>query len=337
MSTTVLVSGASGFIALHTVKILLAKGYTVVGSVRSSAKGDSIKKLLNSDKFSYEIVKDIAVENAFDDFVKNHPEATVFLHTASPFTLAIEDIAKDLLAPAITGTKSALSAIKKFGPQIKRVVVTSSFVAMADFSVAPNPDIVVNEESWSSLTWETSLSNNILGYCGSKTLAEKTAWDFVEAEKPNFALSTVNPVYVFGPQAFDELVKDNLNTSSEIINGVLKLKSKEDEVPQTTGFAIDVRDVADAHIFAFEKDEAIGKRFLLSTGGFTEQTILDVLHKEFPEFSEKYPIGNPGSDKERLAGQFTVDNSWTRNVLDFKFKTVEESIRDSAAQILRSA
>lgn len=337
MSTTVLVSGASGFVALHTVKQLLQKGYTVVGSVRSTEKGENLKKLLNSDRFSYEIVKDIVPADAFDDFVKNHPEATVFLHTASPFNFTSTDVENDLLKPAVNGTKSALTAIKKYGPQIKRVVVTSSYVAMADFAAVQSPSVVINEQSWSPLDWETSLLNGVLGYCGSKKLAEKAAWEFVETEKPNFVLSTVNPVYVFGPQAFDELVKDNLNTSSEIINNILKLKSSDAEYPQTSGYVVDVRDVAEAHIVAFEKDETKEKRLFLTTGPFTEQTILDVLHKDLPDLSKNYPVGKPGSDKERLVGQYTLDNQWTRDVLGFKLKTVEETIRDSAAQILRSA
>ena len=40
MSTpiTVIVSGATGFIAQHVVKQLLAKNYQVIGTVRSTAK-----------------------------------------------------------------------------------------------------------------------------------------------------------------------------------------------------------------------------------------------------------------------------------------------------------
>lgn len=335
MSTTVLVSGASGFIALHTVKSLLQKGYTVVGSVRSTEKGETLKKLLNNDKFSYEIVKDIVSETAFDDFVKNHPEATVFLHTASPFTFSVTDIENDLLKPAVNGTKSALSAVKKYGPQIKRVVVTSSYAAMTDITAKPDPSISADENSWSPLTWETSLVNGRVGYCGSKKLAEKAAWDFVETEKPLFVLSTVNPVFVFGPQAFDEMVKDNLNTSSEIINNILKLTSPDDEIPSFTGYAVDVRDVADAHIVAFEKDEAKGKRLFLTSGGWTEQTILDVLHKDFPQYSKKYPVGTPGSDKAVIAKEKTVNNAWTRSILGFELRSVEEMVHDSIAQILK--
>lgn len=126
-----------------------------------------------------------------------------------------------------------------------------------------------------------------MGYCGFKKVAEKVAWEFVEAENPNCYLSTVNPVYVFGPQTFEESAKGNLNTSSEIINGVLKVAFADAEVPANTGYVVDVRDVADAHIVAFEKEEAKGQRMLLSSGGFTDQTILDVLHKDLPQYSKK--------------------------------------------------
>ena len=50
---------------------------------------------LQSENFTYEIVKDIAVKGAFDDALKKHPEVTVFLHTASPFHFNVTDIEKN--------------------------------------------------------------------------------------------------------------------------------------------------------------------------------------------------------------------------------------------------
>lgn len=334
MPETVLISGATGFIATHTVQQLLESGYIVVGSVRSTEKGETLKKQLNNPNFSYEIVKEIESESAFDDFVRNHPEATVFLHTASPFHFNVTDIAKDLLEPAVNGTRSALVAIKKYGPQIKRVVVTSSYAAIGDLSKPQSSDTIDTEETWSPLTWETSLENPLVGYCGSKTLAEKAAWKFVEDEKPNFVLSTVNPVYVFGPQAFNDQVKGStLNTSSEIINSVLKLTPESKEWPHHNGDAVDVRDVAAAHLVGFEKDEAKNQRLLLTSGPFTDQTLLDILHRDFPDKTKNLPIGTPGSDVEDFKKKNTLDNSKTRKILGFKLRTVDESVHDSAAQI----
>lgn len=59
---TVLVTGASGFVATWTVKTFLEKGFSVVGSVRSAPKGEYLKDLFKQygDKFSYALVDDIA-------------------------------------------------------------------------------------------------------------------------------------------------------------------------------------------------------------------------------------------------------------------------------------
>lgn len=35
------------------------------------------------------------------------------------------------------------------------------------------------------------------GYSASKTFAEKKAWEFVETQKPNFSLATVNFAHTF--------------------------------------------------------------------------------------------------------------------------------------------
>lgn len=59
---TVLVTGASGFIAVWTVQKFLEQGFSVVGTVRSAEKGDWLKEKFASygDKLSYVIVGDIA-------------------------------------------------------------------------------------------------------------------------------------------------------------------------------------------------------------------------------------------------------------------------------------
>ncbi|PSK36521.1 hypothetical protein C7M61_003994 [Candidozyma pseudohaemuli] len=335
MSTTVLISGASGFIALHTVQELVKKGYSVVGSVRSSEKGEYVKKESgNPEKFSYEIVEDIEKEGAFDEFVKKHPEATVFLHTASPFHFNAVNIENDLLLPAVNGTKNALKSIQKNGSGIKRVVITSSYAAIASAEQDAQADKTYDESSWNNITWEQSLENAVAGYYGSKTFAEKAAWDFVKEEKPDFVISTVNPTYVFGPQPTNSFQSTQLNTSSEVINTILKIKGTEEKVNPVNASAVDVRDVAKAHLVAFEKDEAKNQRLLLNSGLFTQQTILDVLHVEFPSESQHVPIGTPGSDREEIKKRATLNNDKTRKILGFELISVEQSIKDSAKQIL---
>jgi nucleoside-diphosphate-sugar epimerase len=95
--TRILLTGASGFIAAHTLDILLERGHSVVGTVRSQEKADKIKAQYNgkyADKLSFAIVPDIAQPDAFDEAVKSDPPFEVVLHTASPFHFNVTDVQK---------------------------------------------------------------------------------------------------------------------------------------------------------------------------------------------------------------------------------------------------
>lgn len=332
-ATTVFVSGATGYIAQNVCKVLLQQNYRVIGTVRSDSKGEHLKQLFNSENFDYEIVEDVGIEGAFDKALQNHPEATVFLHTASPFHFRATDIEKELLAPAVKGTQNALKAIKEYGKNITNVVITSSYAAVSTASVEIDPTATVNEDSWNAIQWDQALKDVVSGYRGSKTFAERAAWDFVKQEKPNFALTSVNPSFVFGPQAYASEIKDSLNTSSEIINSILKL-GPDGKLPPTRGGFVDVRDVAKAHVVAFEKPEAHGKRLVLNSGRFSAQTIVDVLNNEFEELKGKIPVGVPGSDKEAVAGLCKVDTSKTELILGFDLIDIKTSVIDTVRQIL---
>lgn len=333
-STSVFVSGATGYIAQHIVQQLISKGYKVVGTVRSSEKGEELKKNLSSDNFTYEIVADIGVKGAFDKALESHPEVTVFLHTASPFHFNITDPEKDLLIPAVDGTKNALAAIVKYGPQIERVVITSSFASIANHDVDSIATNTFSEEDWNPITWEESTKDPVSGYYGSKTFAEKAGWEFVKENKPKFVLSTVNPVYVFGPQAFASTIKGTLNTSAEIINSILKLKP-DSEIPSNIGGFVDVRDVAEAHLVAFEQEAVKNKRLLLFQERFNLQEVLDIVHEYFGKYVDsRIPIGKPGSGEAKFKTLATIDNDKTRKILGHPLIGLKKSVRDTIQQIL---
>lgn len=339
MVTTVLITGASGFIAQHIVKQLLEQNYTVIGTVRSKTKGESLTKCFQNKNFHYDIVRDIAAKDALKDLLLKHPEATIFLHTASPFTFQVKDPEKDLLLPAVNGTRSSLEAVKKYAPQIKQVVITSSYAAMASGRDEMNPKLTITETSWNNIPWEVAKKNSVFGYFGSKKFAEDTAWDFYWRERPNFTLNIVNPSYVFGPQAFDlEVIgKDSLNTSSEIINALIKLRP-EDEVPSLYfGSFIDVRDVAKAHILAFERDDIHEQRLLLVNGRFVGQNIVDIANKHFPNtLRGNIPTGEPGSGEEIIKTLAKNNNEETRRILGFEFIPLEKTVVDSIDQIVKA-
>ena len=123
--TRVLLTGGSGFIAVHVLEALLAQGHSVVTTVRSETKAQMLRDTFpnyGKDKLDFTIVPDIAEEGAFDEAVKSDPPFEWVIHTASPFHFNITDTKKDLLDPAIIGTTGILKAIKKSAPSVKRVV-----------------------------------------------------------------------------------------------------------------------------------------------------------------------------------------------------------------------
>lgn len=137
-TTTVFVSGVNGYIAQHILIDLLNKGYKVIGSVRSSSKGDDlIQKLqdvkLPFENFKYVVVPEIGTPGAFDNALKENPDISVFLHTASPFRLDVTDIEQEILLPAINGIKNALLSAEKYASNLKHFVLTSSFAAIGGF------------------------------------------------------------------------------------------------------------------------------------------------------------------------------------------------------------
>lgn len=327
--STVFVTGANGFIAQYIVIYLLEKGYTVIGSVRSASKGEPLKANLNSPRFSYVVIPDLIEEGAFTKVLTDHKEIEIILHTASPVIFNTKDVEKDILDPAIKGTKNILKAIKEHAPQVKKLVYTSSVAAIINHP--SGPEDTVNEDSWNKISYADSVNVPGRAYRGSKTFAEKAIWDFINNEKPNFVVTTVNPPYVLGPQAFDSEVKGSLNLSNQTVSTIFNLKPA-DEVPEFSGAFVDVKSVALAHVLALETPETDGKRLLPYKGLFSQQEFLDIIRKEFPQLQDKLPVGQPG---KYVYTSPKIDNSRTNKLLPgLNYLSLGETIKGLIQQLL---
>ncbi|QRV79239.1 D-lactaldehyde dehydrogenase [Ceratobasidium sp. AG-Ba] len=319
---TVLVTGASGFIAVWVCKTFLEAGYTVRGTVRSASKGDYLVDLFKSDKFSYVIVDDIAKDGAFDEAVKG---VDAVAHTASPFHFQADD-PQTLIEPAVKGTVGILKSIQKNAPGVQRVVVTSSVAAIMNTSKPTGT--IYTENDWNELSVREveEKGKGAAGgdkYRASKTLAEKAAWAEVETQKPSWDLATINPPMVFGPILHQVDDPANLNTSVAMVYKIIH--AKEGETPKETLLQpnmnfVDVRDVALAHLRALEVPEAGGQRFIAAGGALCWQDALDIL-------PPPHPRGIPGAGKGLTHSIFNADKA--RKILGINFKSMEESVKDT--------
>lgn len=128
-------------------------------TVRSTGKGHNIQQRYAhlGNKFDIAVVEDIvtgdlteALKGAYLRRLKHlslnllmpyslpWTGISAVIHVASPFTSVINDPKKDMLDPAIEGTLNVVRSTHEAG--IKRIIVTSSFVAVFDLDLGGMPD-----------------------------------------------------------------------------------------------------------------------------------------------------------------------------------------------------
>lgn len=235
----VLLTGISGYIGLHCAVELLKQGYVVKGSIRNLSKAkavtDTIKQHIDP-KGNLEFCElDLLQDKGWDEAVA---DCDFVMHVASPFFSKVPKDENELIQPAVEGTLRALRAAEKAG--IKRVVLTSSIVAMLGNVVG---DSHINDQSWTNTN-----AKNATAYLKSKTLAERSAWDFVKGKK--LELVTIHPGPVYGPSLSENLSGESMTLFKRILTGELK------QMINASINMSDVRDVAKIHVSALEKEEA---------------------------------------------------------------------------------
>jgi len=270
----VLVTGGSGFIAVHCIIKLLQQGYVVRTTLRSLSREAEVKDMLKNggitsfDALSF-IEADLTSHKGWKEAVA---DCYYVLHIASP-TPAIQIKHEDeMINPAREGVLRILRASKEAG--VKRVVLTSAFGAVGmghDSRATP-----YTEKDW------TKLKPGLHPYQKSKTIAEQTAWDFIRTEG-GLELSTVNPVGVMGP-----VLGKDFSHSQQVIRQMLQGEIKA--CPKISSCYVDVRDVADLHLLAMTHPEASGERFLATTGqALSMLDVAKILRQRLGDAASKVP------------------------------------------------
>ena len=260
----VLVTGASGFIASRIIEQLLAAGYLVRGTVRSLGEDKErdlapLRALAGAADRLDLVEADLVADGSFDSAAAG---CEYVIHTASPYVLDTTDPQRDLVDPAVNGTRNVLGACQR-AATVKRVVLTSSTAAVTD---EPDSYHVLTESDWNE---KSSLERNPYYY--SKTLAERAAWTFMDERNRTFDLVVINPFLVVGPS-----IVPGLNTSNQIFVDLLE-GTYPGIVNLTWGF-VDVRDVADAHVRAMETPSARG-RYICAGETASMRVVVDLLRK----------------------------------------------------------
>lgn len=265
--TTVLVTGASGFIAMHAVHQLLEQGYRVRGTVRSLTKADRTRDALAKTGVDLSRLEFAEADLTKDDgWAEAAAGCRYVLHIASPFPNAEPAHEDEVIRPAVDGALRALKAAAAAG--VERVVLTSSTAAINyghGSNIGP-----FDETDWSN-------TENEGAYVKSKLAAERAAWDYVNdlPADEKFELACINPGLVLGP-----ILGSDYGTSAMIVHRLLE--AKDPGVPNMGWPGVDVRDVAAAHILAMTTPGAAGERFACVSDDIADMpSIAKILAAEF--------------------------------------------------------
>lgn len=334
MAETVLVSGASGYVAGWCIRLLLERGYVVRSTLRDLGKGVRLKQVLapvgaegRLSFFKADLMDDAGWAEAMAgvDFV---------LHVASPLGDG-KAVARDaLVGPARDGTLRVLRAAVAAG--VRRVVMTSA-------AATTRPPLSENRPSVET-NWADPDDPQFDAYRVSKILAEKAAWDFMRAEGGTTEFTTVLPGAVFGP-----VLSPDQAGSVEIIGAMLAGKPR---VRPKLGFwVVDVRDLADLHIKAMLSPRAAGERYLATAEFMWFRDISRVLRSRLGARAAKVPtiempnwlmrLLMPLQPQIRTLGpllgrRFEVDASKARRELGFAPRPAADTIVDCAESLLKS-
>ncbi|MBI5943553.1 MAG: aldehyde reductase [Chloroflexi bacterium] len=334
-SNPILVTGASGFVAIHAVVQLLQQGYQVRGTVRTLSREaelrSTIAKYAQADERLEILSADLEQAAGWDEAMNG---VEFVLHVASPFPLFEPKNEDELIIPAVQGTLKVLRAAHKAG--VKRVVQVSSNAAISAGHNGENKTFT--EADWSDV------EKNIGAYSKSKTLAERAAWDFINgSENSNkMELVTINPPLILGP-----VPNKDFRTSIELIRTLML--GQVPGVGRIKMGAVDVRDVASAIILAMQIPEAAGNRFLVAADkSLWLKDIADLLHSKY---AGKYKINRiqfPSIlvrliglfDKkvarvtESLNWDYELSNEKAKRILKWNPRSADEAILSMAESLI---
>ena len=273
MPATVCITGASGYIASHIVAQCLEKGMTVRGTVRDPAAAEKVRHLLALPGASERLTlhaADLNVADAFDEAVAG---CDAVIHTACPVVFGAGAAGEQkIFDPAMRGTESVLSAIRKQGGAVKTLVMTSSMSA-----VAPVPEPPLKSEAhWSDSELQKSKDN---WYGAAKTCTERMVMDAMAKGGHAFdRFVAICPTGVFGP-----MLQSGVNATMGWIASLAK-GSKEQAANDSMSF-IDVRDCAAHHVAALTDPSASGRYMSLVESLHWNDifVMLKELHPSMPE------------------------------------------------------
>ncbi|KAK3376536.1 hypothetical protein B0T24DRAFT_221844 [Lasiosphaeria ovina] len=334
-NSLILITGATGHIGSCTLLHLLRAGHRVRAAVRSEAKiaavlaRPQIQALNLGSRLTFTVVPDITAAGAYDNAVQG---VTHIIHIASP--LATSGVPPDqhdayYIQPAVRGTMSMLEAAN-FGGTVRRVVITSSFVALVPVAVmegakkrdrrrpvTPNDRIPFIKGPYHS---------EFAAYAASKVASLRAAEEWMERERPAFDVVYLHPGFVLGR---NDAAKTHAQAMQGTNSAVLALLLGKKFGPYA-GATVHADDVARAHVASLNPAVLGNQSYILSQPTRWNDA-RKIAEREFADAFKTKALVKGGSVATM---HLPIDTSLTDETFGFTFASYEEQVKSVVSHYL---
>ncbi|XP_011041140.1 PREDICTED: cinnamoyl-CoA reductase 1-like [Populus euphratica] len=303
---SVCVTGAGGYLASWVVKLLLSKDYLVHGTVRDPAD-DKNAHLMKIDQATENLKlfkADLLDYNSLSSAIQG---CRGVFHVASPVPFTtVSNPEAEVIEPAVKGTLNVLKACAE--AKVRRVVIVSSGSAVLSNPSWPKGQ-VMDENCWSDKEYCRATKN---WYNLSKTVAESEAWEY--AKRSGLDVVAICPSLILGP-----ILQSTVNASTKVLIKILK--DGCDSLENKLRPIIDVRDVAEALLLAYETPRAEG-RYICTAHAIRVKDLVEKLRSMYPNYN--YPKSFTEEEQEAV-----MISSEKLQRLGWSFRSLEETLIDS--------
>jgi nucleoside-diphosphate-sugar epimerase len=336
-SPLVLITGATGHVGFAVLTTALEAGYTVRAAVRSAEKekvitSNSYLQSLNipSSRLTFVNVPDLTSPGAYDSAVK---DVEYVIHVASPIpssTLSTEEeFETKLTTPAVQGTLAILESVAKT-PSVKRVVITSSVVAVAEFATLMSNMTEPIDADARSPDPKAPFGGEFQAYIASKTMALNAAEKWVKEKKPHFDVVHIYPSGVIGGNKLAQKPEETTVGSNGWVFGPILGNHAPFPMP---GATVHLDDIARLHVEALQTDKIPAGSYFGSANeprgsfeGVDMTKTTEIVARLFPDAVKNGTLPNNGTQPSLKQ---MVDCRKTEKTFGWELKGFEEQVKDA--------
>lgn len=338
----VLITGVTGHVGFRVMEYALDRGFVVRAVVRSSAKAEAIqehpriRKSHKEGRLSTVIVPDFTTPHAFDEVLQ---DVQYIIHCASPIPMGLpttNEPENDFVKPAVDGTLGLLESAYST-PSIRRVVITSSCIAIAPIEAALSDTGMTYTAEMRQPSIAEPLEPGIpsfVAYAAGKVAALNSTESWVEENKPRFGIIHLMPSYVLGRVGMAASLSDLRRTANKfILDIVLGTEGQSTDPAQVAMVINHIDDCARIHVQALDVKVPASQSFMISSGcdiGLQWNQAIDVVKKHFPQ---AYTAGLLPCTGSIGSVQCRLDNTKTQQTFGFRY-SYEDAVRDVVQQYL---